>query len=55
MADVKGGVYQLGSMPLRDLSVSVFGDAAIATKIGEMKGKYTGPTSPVCRAAPTSS
>jgi len=42
MADVKGGAYQLESMPLRDLSVYLFSDAAIATMIGEMKGKYTG-------------
>ncbi len=40
IADVKAGAYQFESGEMRDVSVHVFGDAAVATMIGEMKGKY---------------
>ena len=42
MADMKAGAYQFESVAMRDVSVHVFGDAALATMVGEIKGKYKG-------------
>jgi len=42
VAGLKAGAYQFESMTMRELSVHVFGDAAIATMIGDVKGKYKG-------------
>jgi uncharacterized protein (TIGR02246 family) len=42
IADQKTGAYQIESVTSRDLSVHVFGDAAIATMTGVMKERYKG-------------
>jgi len=42
LADLKSGAYKFDSLVLRDLNVHVFGDAAVATMIGDMKGTYKG-------------
>ena len=42
IADLKSGAYRFESAVMRDMSVHVFGDAAVATMIGEMKGTYKG-------------
>jgi ketosteroid isomerase-like protein len=42
IADLKSGAYQFESATVHDLNVHVFGDVAIATMIGEAKGKYKG-------------
>ena len=42
MADLKAGASAIESMTMRERSVHVVGDAAIATMIGGMKGKYKG-------------
>ena len=42
LADMKSGVYKVDSAVLRDLQARVFGDVAIATMVGDMKGSYRG-------------
>ena len=42
LADFKSGAYKFESLVMRDASVRVFGDVAIVTMIGDMKGTYKG-------------
>ena len=42
MAEFKSGAIQVESDTVRDLTVHVFGDAAIATMVGETKGTHKG-------------
>jgi uncharacterized protein (TIGR02246 family) len=42
LADLKSGAYKFESLVMRDVSVRVFGDVAIVTMIGDMKGTYKG-------------
>ena len=51
LAAFKSGAYKVESASLRDLSVRVFGDAAIATMTVETKGTFMGkPVPPVSRS-----
>jgi len=42
LAELKSGVYKVESDAIRDLSVHVFGDVAVATMILDAKGTYKG-------------
>ena len=42
LADLKTGTYKFESLAMRDVSMRVFGDVAIVTMIGDMKGTYKG-------------
>jgi uncharacterized protein (TIGR02246 family) len=42
LADFTSGAYTFDSLAMRDVSMRVFGDAAIVTMIGDMKGTYKG-------------
>ena len=42
LADLKSGAYKVDSDAIRDLSVHVFGDVAVATMILDTKGTYKG-------------
>ena len=42
LAELKSGVYRFESLVMRDVSMRVFGDVAIVTMIGDMKGTYKG-------------
>ena len=51
LAAFKSGAYKVESATLRDLSVHVFGDAAIATMVVETKGTFMGkPVPPLARS-----
>jgi ketosteroid isomerase-like protein len=50
-AALKSGAYKIESATLRDLNVHVFGDAAVATMLVDMKGTFMGkPVPPVSRS-----
>ena len=50
-ATLKSGAYKIESATLRDLDVHVFGDAAVATMVVDMKGTFMGkPVPPVSRS-----
>jgi uncharacterized protein (TIGR02246 family) len=42
LAALKSGAYKLESVNLHDLTVHVFGDAAVATMTADLKGTFTG-------------
>lgn len=42
IAGFASGAYRFESLALRDVAVHVFGDAAVATAIGDLKGTYKG-------------
>ena len=42
LADLGSGAYKFESLVMRDVSMRVFGDVAIVTMIGDMKGTYKG-------------
>jgi len=51
LAAFKSGAYKIESAAIRDLSVRVFGDAAIATMVAETKGTFMGkPVPPAARS-----
>jgi uncharacterized protein (TIGR02246 family) len=46
LAAIKSGAFKLESATMRDISVHVFGDVAIATMIGDVKGTFMGKAMP---------
>jgi ketosteroid isomerase-like protein len=46
LAAIKSGAYKLESATMRDISVHVFGDAAIATMTADVKGTFMGQALP---------
>jgi len=42
LAELKSGAYKVESDTIRDLSVHVFGDVAVATMMLDTKGTYKG-------------
>jgi uncharacterized protein (TIGR02246 family) len=46
LAAIKSGAYKLESATMRDISVHVFGDAAIATMTADIKGTFMGKAMP---------
>jgi ketosteroid isomerase-like protein len=46
LAAIKSGAYKLESATMRDISVHVFGDVAIATMTADIKGTFMGTAMP---------
>jgi ketosteroid isomerase-like protein len=46
LAAIKSGAFKLESATMRDISVHVFGDVAIATMTGDVKGTFMGKAMP---------